>query len=468
MSTFTCADRALFTGRLVLPDDGDFEEARVGRVFNARRPDRNPEAVLLAETEADVAAGVRLARDRGVAVAVRSGGHSWAVWSVREGTLLIELGLLREIDYDERTGIVSASPAIQGGSELDPFLAEHGRFFNGGHCPTVGIGGFLLQGGQGWCSRGWGWAAEHIAAVDVVTADGEIVRCDTTQNTDLYWAARGAGPTFPGVVTRFHLRTRPRFEYVGHTVQIFKIEDYEDVMSWVYSMHAEVDEDVEIVCVSRTDELPGHPRQRTLLVSALALVDTADRADEVLSPFRDNPHIGRALFVQDAAESSMAAQRESQLRDNPEDHRYIVDNIWAVGPDAEQVDGLAPLFTDLPNDKSFTVWISMAPLRELPDMAFSLQSEAYTATYMCFEDSNRDIEYRQWLNAQLVRAQPITLGQYLGDSDMTNRQLRIKSDANWSRLQEIVAERDPEGTFVRYLAHDQSTLNVNHWQLSAN
>src|SRR5699024_6087989 len=137
---------ALFTGRLVLPGDGDFEEARVGRVFNARRPDRSPEAVLLAETEADIAAGVRLARDRGVAVAVRSGGHSWAVWSVREGTLLIELGLLREIDYDERTGIVSASPAIQGGSELDPFLAEHGRFFNGGHCPTVGIGGFLLQG----------------------------------------------------------------------------------------------------------------------------------------------------------------------------------------------------------------------------------------------------------------------------------------------------------------------------------
>src|SRR5699024_8649027 len=112
MSIFTCADRALFTGRLVLPGDGDFEEARVGRVFNARRPDRSPEAVLLAETEADIAAGVRLARDRGVAVAVRSGGHSWAVWSVREGTLLIELGLLRAIDYDERTGIVSASPAV--------------------------------------------------------------------------------------------------------------------------------------------------------------------------------------------------------------------------------------------------------------------------------------------------------------------------------------------------------------------
>lgn len=466
MSIFTSADRAIFKGRLVLPRDEDFEEARVGRVFNARRPDRQPEAVLFAETEADVAAGVRLARDRGVAVAVRSGGHSWAVWSVREDTLLIELGLLRDIDYDPTTGIVSASPAIQGGSELDPFLAEYDRFFNGGHCPTVGIGGFLLQGGQGWCARGWGWAAEYIVAVDVVTAAGEIVCCDSTENTDLYWAARGAGPTFPGIVTRFHLQTRPRFGYIGHTVQIFSIDDYEDVMSWVYSMHAEVDQDVEIVCVSRTEEPPGHAKQRILLVSALALVDTAERADEVLAPFRENPHLDRALVVQDAAESSMTIQREAQLRDNPEDHRYVVDNLWAVGTDAEQVDGLAPLFTDLPNDKSFTVWISMAPLRELPDMAFSLQSEAYTATYMCFEDSSKDVEYRQWLNEQLVRAQPITLGQYLGDSDMTNRQLRIKSDENWSRLQEIIAERDPDGTFVRHLAHDQETINVNHWQLA--
>jgi FAD/FMN-containing dehydrogenase len=467
MTIFTSADRAEFSGRLVLPGDADFEEARVGRVFNARRPDRSPEAVLLAETEADVTAGVRLARERGVAVAVRSGGHSWAVWSVREGTLLIELGLLREIDYDEETGIVSASPAIQGGSELDPFLAERGRFFNGGHCPTVGIGGFLLQGGQGWCARGWGWAAEHIVALDVVTAEGEIVRCDADKNTDLYWAARGAGPTFPGVVTRFHLQTRPRFEYIGHTVQVFPIDAYEDVMSWVYSIHAEVDQDVEIVCVSRTDEVPGHERQRTLVVSALALVDTAERADEVLAPFRGNPHLDRALAVQDAAESSMEVQRESQLQDNPEDHRYVVDNLWVVGTDAEQVDGLAPLFTDLPNDKSFTVWISMAPLRELPDMAFSLQSEAYTATYMCYEDSSKDAEYRQWLNEQLSRAQPITLGQYLGDSDMTNRQLRVKSDENWNRLQQIIAERDPNGTFVRYLAHDEATLNANHWQLAA-
>jgi FAD/FMN-containing dehydrogenase len=85
---------------------------------------------------------------------VRSGGHSWAQWSVRDDALVLDLAGLRELSYDPATGIATASPAIQGGLELDPFLAKHDRFFGGGHCPTVGIGGFLLQGGQGWNARG--------------------------------------------------------------------------------------------------------------------------------------------------------------------------------------------------------------------------------------------------------------------------------------------------------------------------
>ena len=80
--------------------------------------------------------------------------------------------------------------------ELAPFLASHGRMFTGGHCESVGIGGFLLQGGQGWNSRRWGWGCENVLAVDVVTADGELVHADADENADLYWAARGAGPGF--------------------------------------------------------------------------------------------------------------------------------------------------------------------------------------------------------------------------------------------------------------------------------
>ena len=119
---------------------------------------------------------------------------------------------------------------------LAPYLAERGRFFVGGHCPTVGVGGFLLQGGQGWNARGWGWAAEYVEAIDVVTADGELVRADATQNSDLYWAARGAGPGFFGVVTRFHLRTLPAPGHLAQTVQAYALDDFDEVMAWLHRL----------------------------------------------------------------------------------------------------------------------------------------------------------------------------------------------------------------------------------------
>ena len=163
---------------MFLNGDEGFDQARVDRIFNRRLTERQPAAVVRPTTEVEVVAAVLLARERGWQVAVRSGGHSWAQWSVRTDALVIDLGAMRELSYDDATGIATASPAVQGGAELAPYLEARGRFFPGGHCPTVGIGGFLLQGGQGWNCRGWGWAAEYVEAVDLVTAEGELVRAD--------------------------------------------------------------------------------------------------------------------------------------------------------------------------------------------------------------------------------------------------------------------------------------------------
>ncbi len=342
------------------------------------------------------------------------------------------------------------------------YLEQRGRFFNGGHCPSVGIGGFLLQGGQGWLARGWGWAAESIVALDVVTADGDLVRADATTNADLYWAARGSGPGFPGVVTRFHLATRPRFGFVGHTVQVYPLGLFRDVMTWMYRIHADISPDVEIVCVSMTDEQSG---ERVFLVSGVALTETAEQAAAALAPFETSPVLDRALFAQAAAESSLAEQKQSQVRQNPPHARYRVDNAWVDGDPAVIIESIEPLFRDLPTPGAFTIWFSMAPLRELADMAFSMQSEAYVATYLVDDDESRDAANREWLNGAMRRARPVTVGQYLGDSDMTNRQLRFLGDDQFARLQSIIAARDPDGLFVGYLARDTAHLNRNDWEL---
>jgi len=451
-----------FTGELLLREDSGFDEARVQRIFNRRLTDRQPAAVLRAATEQDVVLGVRLARERGWKVAVRSGGHSWAQWSVRDDALVIDLGALQEISYDDGTGIVSVSPAVQGGAVLAPYLAARGRFFVGGHCPTVGVGGFLLQGGQGWNARGWGWAAEYVEAVDVVTADGELVRADSEQNSDLYWAARGAGPGFFGVVTRFHLRTLPAPAHIAQTVQAFRLDDFDEVMTWLHELHHTVADTVEIVALTKTDRtLSERP---VLLVTGVALVADEAEADAALAPFRSNPALDRALLVVDAAPTTLEEQRKRQLDDNPEGHRWAVDNAWLTGPADRVVPAMRRAYTTLPNDKAFTIWFSMAPLRQLPDMAFSMQSEIYLASYVLWEDPSYDEANEQWLREVMADLEPVTVGQYLGDGDLSRRQVSFMADTNWARLQQIRAERDPDGRFVGYLGGPAGAVNANHWE----
>jgi len=438
-----------------------FEEARVARVFNRRLTDRQPAAVVRPETEAEVVAAVRLARERGWQVAVRSGGHSWAQWSVRDDALVIDLGAMQDIAYDEGSEIVSAGPATKGGADLSPFLESRGRFFPGGHCPTVGIGGFLLQGGQGWNARGLGWAAEYVEAVDVVTAAGELVRASAVENADLFWAARGSGPGFPGVVTRFHLRTLPWPGHVAQTVHAYSLDDFDAVMTWLHETHASVADTVEIVALTKTD--PTLAPTPVLLVTALALVSSPAEASAALAPFRGSPAIDRALLVLDALPTTLDEQRERQLADNPVGHRWAVDNAWLSGPASSVVPAMRRACTTLPTGKAFTIWFSMAPLRRLPDMAFSLQSEIYLASYVVWEQPEDDERCLAWLDGAMADLEPVTVGQYLGDSDLSRRQVRFMSDEAWARFESIRAARDPDGLFVGYLAGAEGPRNRNHW-----
>lgn len=126
-----------------------YEHARVGRVFNARRPDRYPRAVVEASHPSHVLEAVHLANKLGCRVSVRSGGHSWAAWSVRDDAILIDLGNMKYLEVDVEKRIVSASPSTTG-MMLNEKLLPLDLMFCGGHCPDVGIGGFLLQGGMGW------------------------------------------------------------------------------------------------------------------------------------------------------------------------------------------------------------------------------------------------------------------------------------------------------------------------------
>jgi hypothetical protein len=459
-----------FTGQFLRAADPGFADAATSRVFNRRRPSRRPAAVLRAADVADVAAGVRLAAAEGLRVAVRAGGHSWAAWSLREDTLLIDLAAFTGMDYDDRTGTVTAGPAVRGGTDLDPFLARRGRFFAGGHCPTVGLGGFLLQGGMGWNCRGWGWAAESVDAVQVVTAGGDVAWCDETANADLFWAARGSGPGFCGVVTAFRLRTRERYRELTQTTYVYPASVAAEVLGWLYTARHDVPPSVELVAVGSTPppdlvaRVPGAgPPGSVLVVDGVSF----DGGPASLAALGTCPVAGHALVSKVAQPVTIGALRAEQLRANPEGHRYVVDNAYLAGPRDALVQAMTPAFTDLPTAKSFSLWFDLAHLPGRPwsdtaphDMALSVQGDIYFASYVLCESPAQDDRCRSWLSGAMSRLAPYSAGCYLGDSDFTVRPDRFMSDAAWDRYLRIRADRDPGGLFPGYDCADPARLNA--------
>ncbi len=458
-----------FQGQLYWRGDDGYEQERVGRVFNGRKPDRYPAAILKAAHEEDVIAGVQLARERGLKIAVRAGGHSWAAWSVRDDAFLIDLADMREISLDVDRSIVRVSPAVTGG-ELNPFLAQYGLIFPGGHCPTVGLGGFLLQGGMGWNCRGWGWACENIEAIDVVTADGKLVKADESQNAELLWAARGSGPGFFGVVTHFHLKVRPRPKALTQSTYVYPIELFDEVMRWAHALHPTIAPTVEIVILGAFAPLPpelAHTGGPVVVVHGLALVDTHEEAVNALAPFETCPVVDKALVRQVALPTSLAAEYEEISRQNPPGYRYAADNIWTNAGVDDVVPALRDAFTTLPTEKSFSFWYSMAPQRQLPDMALSLQADLYYAAYVVWEDEADDEMCRAWLATQMHRMEPISEGLYLGDSDLPTRPSKFLSDSHWERLEKLRTHYDPAELFLPYLIAPGVPLNVNPWTAGA-
>jgi FAD/FMN-containing dehydrogenase len=456
-----------FTGDIIWRGERGYETARVGGIFNTRHPDRFPAAVLLAADEIDVQAGVRLARERGLQVTVRAGGHSWAAWSIRDDALLIDLGRMREIDLDAHTGIATVQPAVRGGAELTPFLEGHGRFFPGGHCETVGLGGFLLLGGQGWNSRKYGWGCQNVVAIDLVTADGQLVRADAEQNPDLFWAARGSGPGFFGVITRFHLKTYPRPDAMVSDIWVFGLEHLEPMLEWLHELLPTLDAGVEpVMAATRLPDLPlapgvVRPAGPVLLVNTTALCETDEEAAEILAPLQACPIADQALGHQ-RGRTTLAQEFVAMTIQNPPDHRYAADSQWTDATAAELAPLLRAAWSELPTEHSFSIWYGWAPRRPLPDMAFSLEANVYIAIYAIWVDPEDDERYREWTHHHGGQLATVGKGVYIGDSDFSRRPDRFLADENFARLQEIRAQRDPDGRFVPWLISGGGAPNVPH------
>jgi FAD/FMN-containing dehydrogenase len=198
--------RQLSSGRLIRPGTAGYDSARL--LFDPKfDASSRPAAIAYCAVPADVSACLAFARDHGVPLAARSGGHSYAGWSTTSG-LIIDVSMMSQVnvDTDGQTATVGAGVLL---IDLYNELAAHGLAVPGGSCPTVGIAGLALGGGVGVVGRLYGLTCDNIAGVQIVTADGVVRDCDADTEPDLFWACRGGGGGNFGVVTRFTFRTHP-------------------------------------------------------------------------------------------------------------------------------------------------------------------------------------------------------------------------------------------------------------------
>jgi hypothetical protein len=193
-----------FSGTLIGPDDDGYDSAR--RVYNGMI-DRYPALIARCESVADVSAALIHARQHGLEVAVRGGGHATPGFGTTDGGIVIDLGPLKAIHVDPLRRIAWVQPGVVWG-ELDAATQEHGLAVTGGRMSSTGVSGFTLGSGSGWLERKMGLAADNLRAARVVTATGQVVTASATENADLFWALRGGGGNF-GIVVEFEFALRP-------------------------------------------------------------------------------------------------------------------------------------------------------------------------------------------------------------------------------------------------------------------
>ncbi|MFJ8015613.1 FAD-binding oxidoreductase [Streptomyces sp. NPDC096339] len=191
-------------GRLVLPGDREFAEAR--QLFQPRYDAVAPAAVAYPAHAADVAACLDFARRSAVPVVPRGGGHGYAGWSTRAGGLVVDLGALARVAVAGDGVRVGAGARL---GDVNAALAGRGLGVPTGLCPSVGIAGLTLGGGLGLSSRSYGATCDRLTGATVVTPDGAVREVGPDREPELYWALRGGGGGNFGVVTEFRFRTHP-------------------------------------------------------------------------------------------------------------------------------------------------------------------------------------------------------------------------------------------------------------------
>ena len=436
-----------FGGVALMPGDNGYDEVR--SIWNGSF-DKRPAVIARCRSTADVVSVINLARERGLLLAVRGGGHSIPGLSACDDGVMLDLSLMREVSVDPATRTARVQPGATW-AEFDAATQAHGLASTGGLISHTGVAGLTLGGGIGWLMRKYGLACDNLSAAEVVTAAGEVVRTGSAERPELLWGLRGGGGNF-GVVTSFEFRLHPVGTVMGGLLAV-PLERGGELFRTFRAWAAEVsDEFTTIAAVITAPPAPFVPPE--LVGTKIAAVvgcwcgDT-DAGQAVLEPLR---RLGPAV---DAFGPMPYTVVQSMLDEGARPGRR---NYVRSGYLADLSDGLIDVVLDhgakMPSPFSqihfYQLGGAVARVRE-HDTAFSHRRAAYAFNVnSTWVDPSED-EIHETANRELATAiAPFSTGgvyvNFLGEEGGA----RIRAaygDAKYERLTRLKGVFDPQNLF---------------------
>jgi len=416
------------TGHVITPDASEYESSRL--IFN-RAFDRRPALIVRCAGASDVARALAFAQNQNLPLAVRGGGHNRAGFSVCDGGVVIDLsGMSRvEVDIGKRVARAEAGALVR---DLDHATQHFGLATTSGGCPTVGIAGLTLGGGEGQLMAKYGAACDNLLSAQLVTVDGRQVEASQNSNPDLFWAIRGGGGNF-GVATALEYRLHPVTDVLAGTLLYPPGRTPELLQAFVKFVAAAPDEASVVGGVLPSEQGTrlrmlvfhcGHPRQGNELLRPL----------RALKPQEDNVRVMPYLEAQAAAFLPAPVPHFQTDLFLPELTAAVIATLTTATNDAP------------PNTRVFIVPLFGAISRVgLSDMAFALRRPGYeldiVGTWSVPAEKPNAV---QWVKSLRDNLQPFAQGVYVNQLGETSEELvRAAYGPNYARLVEIKKKYDP-------------------------
>ena len=447
-----------FNGRSVARGEPDYEAWRTAMPWQMYTAPRQPELIARPDSAAAVSDVLAYARKQGLRLAIKSGGHNVSEAFLRDGGVLLDLGELQSISVDPESATAWVEPSLWSYGFLQA-LEPHGLAFPVAHCATVPMGGYLLGGGVGYNHDNWGsMACQSILAAEVVLASGETVIASPDSNPDLYWAVRGSGIGFFGVVTRYKLQLYQAPDAVYESSYIFPLSRLADATALLQAWVGASPKNTELMMLLAHNPMAvagSSPLESKLcVVRAVSYGESPAQAKGELAALGEHPLTAGAVVSNAIKPTSLQGMAVSSVDASMGlgFGRYAVDTVW-TDKLPEVMAAIADNFAKASSVKTHFV-VSPKLNRELPDnAAFSMIGNTFVGAYTMWDEPAGDAANFSWLAGASALMRPLAVGQYINEVDAFRDPAapqRCFSAQAWKRLAALRHHYDPRGLFYSW------------------